>query len=157
VKTFDDAFDALMGTEGGYTVDNGGPTMWGVTERVARAWGYKGDMQDLPRETAKLIAKQKYWDPYQCDQFDARIAFQVFDAAYNGGRPAVWLQNAVGVTPDNVIGAKTIAAARAADPYRTVCLMTAQRIRYLTSLAVWPTYGKGWANRMATNLELGAQ
>ena len=56
MNSFDDAFDALIGNEGGYSnnpKDPGGETMWGITARVARAAGYTGPMRDLPRDTAK--------------------------------------------------------------------------------------------------------
>lgn len=159
MSSFDDAFDALLGNEGGYIdnpADPGGATRWGITERVARAWGYAGDMQTLPVETAKQIAKKNYWDPCQCDQLDPRVAFQVFDAAYNGGRPAQWLQQAAGVTADGVIGAETITAARAADPLKLIMRFDAYRLQYLGSLSAWPTFGHGWANRIANNLLRGA-
>jgi lysozyme family protein len=159
MSSFDDAFTALIGNEGGYSdnpADPGGATMYGVTERVARAWGYTGAMKDLPLDTAKQIAKKNYWDPYQCDQFDPRIGFQVFDAAYNGGHPAQWLQQAAGVTADGVIGAITAAAVRAADPLRVIILFNASRILYYTSLGTWPDFGKGWSNRIATNLRRAA-
>ena len=32
----------------------------------------------------------------------------------------------------------------------------AARLRHYTSLSTWPTYGKGWTNRVAANLEYGA-
>ncbi|WP_338893418.1 MULTISPECIES: hypothetical protein [Burkholderiaceae] len=31
-------------------------------------------MQDLPRETAKHIAKTLYWGPLRYDSYDARVA-----------------------------------------------------------------------------------
>ena len=38
-----------MNLEGGYwNAPVGGPTMYGITERVARAWGYACDMRVLP-------------------------------------------------------------------------------------------------------------
>jgi lysozyme family protein len=80
----------------------------------------------------------------------------VFDTAYNGGHPAQWLQQAVGVNVDGVIGAKTIAAVRAADPRLIVLYFNAMRIRYLTSLDGWSSNGKGWARRIADNLLKGA-
>jgi lysozyme family protein len=159
MSSFDDAFVALIGNEGGYSnspADPGGETMWGITARVARGWGYQGEMKDLPLDTAKAIARKFYWDPYQCDQFDARVAFQVFDAAYNGGHPAQWLQQAAGVTQDGIIGAITIAAVRALDPLRVVILFNASRIVYYTSLGTWESFGKGWLNRIANNLRRAA-
>ncbi|HDR9314183.1 TPA: N-acetylmuramidase [Burkholderia vietnamiensis] len=159
MSSFDDAFAALMGNEGGYSnnpADPGGETMWGVTARVARAHGYGGDMRQLPQTTAKLIAKTVYWDPYYCDQFDPRIAFQVFDAAYNGGLPVTWLQEAAGLKPDGRIGPVTIAAVNAADPLRIVARFLAYRLRYLADLHNWPAFSHGWANRIANNLLKGA-
>ena len=159
MSSFDDAFTALMGNEGGYSnnpADPGGETMWGVTARVARAHGYGGDMRALPQATAKQIAKSVYWDPYYCDQFDPRVAFQVFDAAYNGGKPATWLQLAAGVDADGVIGPVAIAAVNAADPLRIIMRFLAHRLVYLGSLPTWPTFGHGWADRVADNLLRGA-
>jgi lysozyme family protein len=159
VSSFDDAFAALIGNEGGYSnnpADPGGETIFGVTARVARAWGYAGDMKDLPLDTAKAIAKKNYWDAYQCDQFDPRIGFQVFDTAYNGGKPAQWLQQAAGVKADGVIGSITVAAVRAADPMKIIMRFAAYRLQYLGNLPTWPSFGHGWANRIANNLIRGA-
>jgi lysozyme family protein len=159
VSSFDDAFAALMGNEGGYSnnpADPGGETMWGVTARVARANGYGGDMRAMPQATARLIAKRVYWDPYYCDQFDPRVAFQVFDAAYNGGLPVTWLQEAAGLKPDGRIGPVTIAAVNSTDPVRVVARFLAYRLKYLADLHNWPAFSHGWANRIANNLLKGA-
>jgi lysozyme family protein len=159
VSSFDDAFDALIGNEGGYSnnaKDPGGETMWGVTARVARAYGYAGAMKDLPRDTAKAIAKKLYWDPLSLDSFDPRVAFQIFDANYNGGHPVIWMQGAAGVTVDGLIGPQTVDAVRNIDPLRFILRWNALRLRYFTSLKTWPAFGKGWSNRIATNLMKGA-
>ena len=153
MKTFEDAFALLMDVERGYWNDPvGGPTMYGVTEKVARAHGYAGDMRALTLPFAKAVAKADYWDRYQCDQFDPRIAYQVFDTAYNGGYPVRWLQECVGVTADGVIGAKTIAAVRQADVWRIIALFNAKRQLYQTSLNNWPQNSRGWAIRIAKNM-----
>lgn len=161
MSNFEKAFNVLIGHEGGFSdrdaaADPGGKTMYGVTERVARAWGYTGEMHQLPLATAKAIAKKEYWDRYSCDQFPYQIAFQVFDTAYNGGHAVKWLQAAVGVVADGVIGAKTIAAVRAADPARVVARFNAERLTYLTGLSNWAQNSKGWARRIAANLKEGA-
>ena len=126
--------------------------MWGITEKVARADGYEGAMRDLPLERAKAIAKAEYWDKYQCDQFHPEIGFQIFDAAYNGGKVIEWIQRAAGVEMDGKLGAKTIGAVRTMDPKAFMMRFSAYRLRYLASLSVWPSFGKGWANRIAYNL-----
>jgi lysozyme family protein len=159
MSSFDDAFTALIGNEGGYSnnpADPGGETMWGVTARVARAAGYAGPMKDLPRDTAKAIAKKLYWDPLRLDELDARVAFQIFDANYNGGHPVIWMQGAAGAKVDGLIGDATIAAVRAGDPLRFMLRWNALRLNYFTSLKTWPTFGKGWTNRIASNLKKGA-
>lgn len=157
--SFDQAFDKLIGNEKGYSnnpKDPGGETMWGVTARVARAFGYTGSMRDLPLETAKVIAKKMYWDPLHLDQFDPRVAFQIFDANYNGGHPVIWMQGAAGAKVDGLMGAGTIAAVNATDPLKFMMRWNSLRIRYFTSLKTWLTFGKGWANRIADNLKIGA-
>lgn len=61
--TIDRLIEGVIGREGGYSNnpnDTGGATMWGVTERVARACGYTGPMRALPRETAKEIYFTQY-------------------------------------------------------------------------------------------------
>ncbi len=159
MSSFDDAFVFLIGNEGKYSnnpKDPGGETMWGVTARVARAWGYTGPMKDLPRDTAKAIAKKLYWDPLSLDSFDPRVAFQIFDANYNGGHPVIWMQGAAGSPVDGLIGPKTIAAVQAVDPMRFMMRWNSLRLSYFTSLNTWQTFGKGWARRIASNLRTGA-
>lgn len=158
---FERAFDELMASEGGYSnrdaaSDPGLKTMYGVTEKVARAWGYKGAMHELPLATAKQIARKNYWDANQCDQFPELIAFQVFDTAYNGGYPIKWLQECIGTTPDGIVGARTVAAARAADQWKVVAYFNSKRMQYLTNLNNWPQNARGWARRIARNMTYGA-
>lgn len=116
--------------EGGYAdhpADRGGPTMWGVTERVARANGYKGHMHHLPLETAMDIAKTQYWDVLNLDRVAAlslEVALEMFDTLYNGGEPGQWLQRCLNVlnqegrhypdmAVDGRIGPMTLEALRA--------------------------------------------
>jgi lysozyme family protein len=157
MSAFTSAFAALIGNEGGYSdnpADPGGATMYGVTERVARAHGYTGDMRDLPLATAQAIAKAEYWDPVCGDQLGDVLAFQVFDAAYNSGvgRAAQWLQKSVGVTVDGQIGPITLNAVHARDSYRVCLAFNSIRLAFLASLPTWPDFGRGWANRIARNM-----
>ncbi|MCG1055048.1 hypothetical protein KQH49_08815 [Mycetohabitans sp. B5] len=157
MSTFDDAFDLLIGNEGAYPnclQDPGGEAMWGINQRVAFAWGYTGPIQDLPRETAKHIAKALYWDPLHCDGYDARVALQILDANYNGGPVVVWMQQASGALADGKLGPKTIAAMQAVDPELFIMRFVAARLTYLTALQTWPSFGRGWARRIATNLRV---
>jgi lysozyme family protein len=153
--SFDDAFDALLGHEGGYSNhpdDPGGETMWGVTARVARGYGYRGEMRNLPRETAKAIYRKLYWTPLGLDQFDPRIAFQCFDANVNGGKPVLWMQQAAGAYADGILGPATMRAVAACDPDVFCRRFNSYRLAYLTNIKTWPTFGRGWARRVAVNL-----
>nr|WP_295741574.1 glycosyl hydrolase 108 family protein [uncultured Acidocella sp.] len=159
--SFAAAFQRLLGNEGAYVdnpADPGGATMWGITERVARSWGYDGDMRALPRSTAEAIAYNRYWQPYQLDSLPASVAFQVFDAVYNGGPAVLWLQRAAGMPADQqdgAMGPKTLAAALDVLPAQLIARFDAQRLLYLADLGTWPTFGRGWARRIANNLLVG--
>ncbi|CCJ48976.1 glycoside hydrolase family 108 protein [Bordetella parapertussis] len=159
---FDTAFDRLIGHEGGYSnnpADPGGETMWGVTAAVARANGYTGPMRDMPRDTAKAIYRARYWTPIRGDMLPAAVAFQVFDAAVNHGtgQAAKWLQAAVGTVQDGQIGPLTLNAAAGMNPTMLALLFNSARMRFYTNLPTWPTFGKGWARRVAANLKYAAQ
>lgn len=103
MNLFDDAFRDLILVEGGYAddkADRGGKTMYGITEAVARAHGYRGEMRDLNLATAKAIYKRAYWDAIRLDQvaeIASGVAVELFDTGVNMGvRTAVrFLQTAL--------------------------------------------------------------
>ena len=155
---FTTAFEKLLGHEGGYSDhkdDKGGATRYGITEAVAREVGYRGNMRELPLDLAQRIYKDRYWDAVQAEHLPADIRYAVFDAAVNSGvaQAAKWLQRACGVKDDGVIGPQTIRAANALHPEGLKRKMLAQRLRFMATLANWPAFGRGWANRIADLLE----
>lgn len=83
--------DEVIDREGNYVnhpADRGGPTRWGITEAVARAQGYIGDMRHLPRSKAVDIYRQTYWLAPHFDQIARRapkIAAELFDTGVNMG------------------------------------------------------------------------
>ena len=162
MSDFDKAFELLIGNEGGYVnnpKDPGGETNWGITKAVAVANGYAGDMRTMPKETAKGIYKKMYWDKLQCDQLGFVVAFQLFDAGVNHGNSQAvkFLQRALSVVDDGVIGAKTIAATNSLDDLQIVMLFNAERIEFYSSLKTFSTFGKGWVRRVASNLKLATK
>jgi lysozyme family protein len=157
VSAFEAAFAALMNNEGGYSnnpADPGGETMWGITAAVARRHGYTSAMRDLPQATAAVIAHAEYWVPAGCDKLGTRLAGQVFDGAYNSGvgQSVRWLQQAADSVVDGAFGPKTAQACNALGEDTLIARYNAYRLRFLTQLSTWPTFGRGWANRIATNL-----
>jgi lysozyme family protein len=143
LANFDSSFAALIGNEGGFVdnpADPGGDTMYGITQRVAVAHGYTGDMHALPLDLAKSIAKLEYWDQVGCDNLPDGLDFTVFDASYNSGpaRANSWLARAQQPS--------------AADPEKVIMRFDAYRLLFLDSLSTWPSFGGGWARRIANNL-----
>lgn len=159
---FDKAFDRLIAHEGGYSnhpADPGAETMWGVTARVARECGYYGPMKDLPRETAKRIAKEAYWDRCKADSYDFSIGYQVFDAAYNHGieNAVRFLQRAAAVVDDGYFGPVSLKAVQAMPITDVLSRFNAERLDFYTKLSTWNSFGKGWARRIAGNLKYQAE
>jgi lysozyme family protein len=155
---FDTAFALLLGHEGDFSdhpADPGGKTRFGVTEAVAREVGYKGDMRELPLDLAKRIYLERYWKPIRADDLPPGIRYAAFDAAVNSGpaQATRWLQRALGVDADGLIGPKTLAAAYAQDMNALRLRMLAQRLRFMTNLANWPAFSRGWARRIADLME----
>lgn len=155
---FDDAFRELLGHEGGYVdhpSDPGGATKWGVTQAVARANGYTGHMRDYTEDMAKALYWRRYWVPIKADELPPLIRYAVFDAAVNSGNSQAikWLQRAIGVNDDGVVGPQTLTFARAANPDFVIRRMLGQRLEFMTDLKTWPTFGRGWARRVAEVLQ----
>lgn len=155
---FDQAFDALLKHEGGYSdhaADPGGKTRYGITEAVAREVGYRGDMRELPLDLAKRIYKDNYWTPVKADELPAQVRYLVFDAAVNSGvgQATRWLQRAVGTRDDGVIGPMTLMAVKQSNPEALARRYLAQRLRFMSGLANWPAFSRGWARRIADLME----
>jgi lysozyme family protein len=155
---FDQAFDELLRHEGGYSdhaADPGGKTRYGITEAVAREHGYRGDMRELPLEAARLIYRAAYWDAVRADELPDAVRYAVFDGAVNSGvRQSVrWLQRAVDATDDGVLGPATLRAVQRQEPEVLLRRLLAQRLNFMAALPTWPSFGRGWARRIASLLE----
>lgn len=95
----------ILKVEGGYVndpSDSGGETNHGITERVARRYGYKGRMINMPAITARHIYEQMYWYSLNLDkveQFSENIALELGDTGVNQGvgRAAEFLQRSLNV------------------------------------------------------------
>jgi lysozyme family protein len=164
---FDKAFARTVGLEGGYSdhpADKRGPTMYGITEAVARENGYTGPMQDLSLETAKQIYKSQYWDKMSLDNLEKMsesIAIELFDTAVNMGTGIAvrFLQRALNcfhtkiLKVDGIMGAETISNLYSCyDEEKTIILkmLNAQQcVRYMEIVEVNPSQAvflKGWIN-----------
>lgn len=94
---------AVFALEGGYVShpsDPGGPTNLGITERVARANGFRGDMRNLSRSEAFAIYEREYIRKpgfLPLVEIDPVVAEEVVDTGVNMGpaRPTRFFRQAV--------------------------------------------------------------
>lgn len=159
---FEDALDQVLRYEGGYVDhpdDPGGETNYGITVRTARAYGYNGPMREIPMATVREIYRHGYWEAARCNEIPDRLRLLHFDSAVNSGpaRAARWLQAALDVAQDGVIGPVTLRAAAEADPAIVAMRYAATRLEFLAGLPTFRTFGVGWTRRVAGVLRLVAQ
>jgi lysozyme family protein len=148
--TFDEAFEILVGHEGGYTnnpADPGGETKFGICKR-----SYPDvDIKNLTLDAAKAIYRRDYWNKLGMDSLPPEVVYSLFDCAVNSGisQACKLLQRAVGAREDGVIGQVTIAQAKSISPLQLVVRLNATRLQFMTELKGWESFGKGWARRVA--------
>lgn len=156
-SNFQRSLSLVLKWEGGFVnhpKDPGGATNKGITLATFRRYIDKtGTVDDLKRITDAQVAKvyrEQYWDAVKGDDLPSGVDYAVFDFAVNSGpsRAAKYLQAAVGVTQDGKIGPVTIAAAKRMNAVDLVAAICAKRMAFLKGLSTWPTFGKGWTNRV---------
>jgi lysozyme family protein len=168
--TFDEAFERLIGHEGAFSDDPRDPGNWtGGRMNVGQLKGTKFgiaantygdlDIRGLTLAQAKAIYHRDWWLKAGADEFHPAIVFQMWDFAVNAGMDTAKraLQYAAGVAVDGQVGPLTIAAVKAAALNDILLRFNAYRLRHYTSLSTWATYGKGWANRTAGQLDYAAK
>lgn len=102
--------------------DRGGETKYGIAKKANPDL----DIKALDWEGAKRIYMKRYWFPADCEDVAAmglpRLALLHFDGAVNHGvgRASVFLQKAVGATPDGDIGPATLQLVSTVDELATV-------------------------------------
>lgn len=161
--------DRLLSHEGGYSADRNDPGNWtggrvGAGELRGTKFGIAAntyptlDIKGLTRAKAIEIYRRDFWQASRADRLPPVVGFQLLDAAVNSGiRQATrWLQRAVGVADDGVIGPITLAAIKRTDPNDIVLLFNAERLDFMTRLNNWTHHGRGWARRIAGNLRSAA-
>ena len=151
---FDTAFQKLLGHEGGYVdhpADPGGETKFGITKR-----SYPGEnIAGMTLDRAKEIYRRDFWGPCGADAVPVALKFDLFDMAVNAGvrRALTTLQAAAGEAQDGVLGPKTLQAVQSIPAARLVARFAGFRLEHMASLPTWATFGRGWARRIATNLQ----
>jgi lysozyme family protein len=143
--------------EGGYVnnpKDPGGATNLGVTKKVWEEWVGKpvslDEMKALTVKDVTPLYKAQYWDRVRGDDLPAGVDYAVMDVAVNSGvvRAAKFLQAALGLTADGIIGPATLAAAEAANPRQLVTDVCDKRLAFMPARPIWSTFGNGWSRRV---------
>lgn len=159
---YDQAFGVVLGHEGGFVDhprDPGGATNHGVSLRYARGKGLlfdvdrdgdvdADDIRLITPDQAKAAFREDFWDPIRGDDLPPALALLAFDAAVNSGAGAAtrWLQAAARVRVDGVIGPRTLEAVQRQDVAEA---FHAARMEAMGRMGGWPSFGRGWAVRMA--------
>lgn len=130
--------------------DNGGETKFGV----ARNANPDLDITNLTWEEAKEVYHRRYWLNGSCDKLPARVAVLHFDGCVNHGvgRANKFLQRALEVGDDGVIGPRTIRAAHEADEIDICTAICDQREQFYRRIVNNnPSQGRflnGWLRRI---------
>lgn len=151
---FEQAFERLIGHEGGYVnnpADPGGETNFGISKRSYPMENIRG----MTLTRAKTIYLRDYWGPAGCDAVPDGLKFDLFDMAVNSGVTTAirTLQNSVGAVADGIIGPRTLQAINSMPAPRLVARFNGWRLAFMANTPQWDTFGRGWARRIAANLK----
>jgi len=159
---------AILEREGGgfvdHPADRGGPTRHGVTQATLSEWLGRPASRDEVELLSETDARQIYRDrfiyaPRLFKVGDGRLRALLVDCAVNHGPGTAvkFLQHALGVVEDGVIGPATLAKLETADAlaiYRRVC---AERVRYygriISNNHSQAVFAAGWCARAAEFIE----
>lgn len=174
--------------EGGYADhpnDRGGKTMYGVTERTARDFGYHGQMRDFPKHcsAAKPICADLVYTTRYIDKpgyrpmagIEPAVFFELVDSAvlHGPGRPSMWFQASINTLcsarlgVDGKVGPATIRAYQACQQTQgdvNLCLKMLETLdatqkrffdRIVANNPSQRVFYRGWVNRRVGNVPRG--
>ena len=151
------AMKFTLAAEGKFTIDDGGPTMYGVTQRVYDAFRenqglHIQSVEHITMAEVETIMRTQYWNPAACDLLETKLAICHFDWAYNHGIRGAnqTLQIVAGVPLDGIIGQITLRAIRNTPDIVTKQL-AARLAWYQEDAQREPShrqYLAGWINRV---------
>lgn len=112
------------------------------------------DIKNLSDKDWYEIFKTMYWDRWKADEIKSQsVADILVDWVWASGvhgikRP----QRILGVSPDGIVGSKTIAALNAADPKKLFDAIKADRAKFIDEICKArpknEKYRRGWMNRI---------
>jgi len=152
--SFDACLPIILASEGGFTVDQGGPTCLGVTQRTLSSFLGRAasidEVKALTPETVAPLYRANFYHAAHCDELAPGVDLMVFDEAINEGvgRAVRHLQQALGVKVDGAFGPKSLEAAAKANRIDLVNRLHDTNGAYYDSLAsIYPQDERGWHSR----------
>lgn len=146
----------ILQSEGGFVIDQGGPTYAGVTIPALQAYLRrpvgKSDIVALASQPDVVagLYRSNYFNAAHCNELPPGLDLMVMDEAINEGvgRAIRHLQEALGVTADGLFGPGTRAAVAACDVAATIGKLHDTNAAYYASLdATYPQDERGWHAR----------
>lgn len=171
----------ILSFEGGYVNDPrdpGGETKYGITLKVAREYGYQGELIDLSLKQAQQIYTDEYINKPNFNlilEITPAVAHKLIDAGVNTGtyRSSLWFQKALNalsrngrdypkVAEDGKIGESTISSYKKFLEKRgtikgcemIIKLVDAQQGTYYMSLKRLSDFTVGWVDNRIGNIAL---
>lgn len=150
----------LEGGEVDHPNDRGGHTNRGITLATLQVAIRKGvvpagtTVSRITAEQARRIYVAMYWDAVRGSELPGPLALVAFDQAVMSGphRAIETLQKALREKADGVLGFRTLSAAQAADPRKTVIRFVAFREAHLLEIVErrpdQRVFLAGWLNRL---------
>lgn len=157
----------ILSFEGGFVndpLDRGGATNKGVTIATWRSVGYDKDGDgDIDVDDLKLISekdavdrvmKPHYWNRWKADRIASQsLANILVDWVWASGANGIKIpQRLLGVTPDGIVGEKTLAALNSVAPHRFFDIVKSSRVEFIESIISknpsQARFRKGWMRRL---------
>jgi lysozyme family protein len=130
--------------------DRGGETKYGIAQNS----NPNVNVRNLDLNGAMEVYFQNYWFRGKCDKLSPPVSSIHFDGCVNHGigRANKFLQRALGVADDGVVGSGTLAAASAADALEVVQSIAKQREDFYRAIvnrdATQGVFLNGWLRRI---------
>lgn len=157
----------ILRWEGGFVndpVDKGGATNMGVTIGTWRSVGYDKDgdgdidVDDLhlldKEDVIERVLRPHYWNRWRADEIlNQSVANILVDWVWASGTHGIKRpQHILGVTPDGIVGPKTLAAVNSMDPMELHFRIKNDRIKFIDEICrrdpSQERFRKGWMNRI---------
>jgi len=161
MDNFARCFAFTLGAEGGYTDNPADPGNWtggavGHGELRGTKFGISAaaypalDIANLSEAEAQAIYRRDFYAPLHGDVLPLPVAMVAFDAAVNAGmrRSVCWLQEAMGLPADGVLGPKTLAVLSNTNMLALAREALVRRLDFYSRAPGWANFGQGWTRRV---------